>query len=418
MKGKILKFLGIFLIFNILMGSSAATLNVIVVTDPSGKDPNGFAGGSMSFAQNMFQSTFILSKENHFTILSGGEGEAIPRLMAIVDAINILKNGGTAEEAASAASNYPGIRIMCGGVGKGAAVGGSFDAYVVIVEDDGTIKVTPYSGGLAVLPPGKKGGIIHLRNTHGNPKYGTAAAVRKDVAIKIGKMIRDGYPATVIVSEVFKDVATNAGERYGGGAVNVASGVSTGDMFTPANLNETGYPMDQPYAKVCPHCGWSAGYPTAENYQVCPLDGTPLKTIYAYDALRDAITVTEGSISVSVYGSDEPGVIQTTQEIVKVTVREKGYSEEAIAKAINDAIDNGLIIGVNYVEPKDINVKPGSKAVGVYYTPLPDHRTSPPMELPLGSGFFEILGNIQTALGCVLLILLLFRSTLITSFRR
>ncbi|HIH62391.1 MAG TPA: hypothetical protein HA298_06925 [Methanobacteriales archaeon] len=418
MKGKIIKFLGIFIIFNILMGTSAATLNVIVVTDPSGQDPNGFAGGSMSFAQNMFQSTFILSKEHHFTILSGGEGEAIPRLMAIVDAINILKNGGTAKEAASAASGYPGIRIMCGGPDKGAAVGGSFDAYVVIVEDDGTITVTPYSGGLAVLPPGKKGAIIHLRNTHGNPKYGTASAVRKEVAIKIGKMIRDGYPATVIVSEVFKDVAENAGEKYGGGAVNVASGVSTGDMFTPANLNETGYPMDQPYAKVCPHCGWSAGYPTAENYKVCPLDGTPLKTIYAYDALRDAITVTEGTVSVSVYGSDEAGVIQTTQEIVKATVKEKGYSEEAIAKEINDAIDNGLIIGVNYVEPKDINVKPGSKAVGVYYTPLPDHRTAPPMDLPISSSFFEILGDIQTALGCVLLILLLFRSTLISSFMR
>ena len=198
----------------------------------------------------------------------------------------------------------------------------------------------------------------------------------------------------------------------------MASGVSTGDMFTPASLNETGYPMDQPYSKVCPHCGWSAGYPTAENYKVCPLDGTPLKTIYAYDALRDAITVTEGTVSVSVYGSDEAGVIQTTQEIVKATVKEKGYSEEAIAKEINDAIDNGLIIGGNYVEPKDINVKPGSKAVGVYYTPLPDQRTAPPMDLPISSSFFEILGDIQTALGCVLLILLLFRSTLISSFMR
>jgi len=414
----LIKFLTIFLLFNILIGGAAATLNVIVVTDPSGEDPNGFAGGSMSFAPNMFQSTFILSKEHRFTILSGGEGEAIPRLMAIVDAINILKNGGTAAEAASAASGYSGIRIMCGGVGKGAAVGGSFDAYLVTVDDNGIITVTPQSGGLAVLPPGKKGAIIHLRNTPGNPMYGTAANVRREEAIKIGKMIRDGYPATVIVAEVFKDVSINAGEKHGGGAVNVASGVSTGDMFTPANLNETGYPMDQPYAKVCPHCGWSVGYPTAENYQVCPMDGTPLKTIYAYDALRDAITVTKGTVSVSVYGSDEAGVIQTTQEIVKATVQEDGYSEEAIAKAINDAIDHGLIIGVNYVEPKDINVKPSSRAVGVYYTPLPDDRTAPPMNLPLSSGFFEVLGDIQTALGCVLLILLLFRSTLISSFRR
>ncbi len=414
----LIRLLGIFFIFNILIGTSAATLNVIIITDPSGNDPNGVAGGSMSFAANMFQSTFILSKEHRFAVLSGGEGEAVIRLMAIVDAINVLENGGSASEAASVASGYSGIRLMCGGPNIGAAVGGSFDAYVVTVDDNGVITVTPHSGGLAVLPPGKKGAIIHLRNTEGNPMYGTAAAVRKETAMNIGRMIRDGYPATVIMGKVLEEVAKDAGERYGGGAVNIASGISTSDMFTPSQLNETGYPMDEPYSKECPKCGWTIGYPSAENYQVCPFDGSPLKTIYAYDAAKNAITVSNASISISVYGTEEVGVVQTTKEIVEAEIKKNGYNQEAIAKAINKAINNGFIVGVNYIEPKDINVKPSSKAVGVYYTPLANGRTAPPMELPLGSGIFEILGNIQTALGCVLVILVLFRSTLISSFRR
>src|SRR5690606_36479182 len=154
---KFSKLLLLLIIFNLLIGPVSATMNVIVITDPTGADPNGAAAGSMSFAQNMFQSTFLMSKEKRFAVLSGGEGASTPRLMAIMDVINRLENGATAAEAASAANSYPGIRVMCGGPGIGAAVGGSFDAYVVIVEDDGTITVTPYSGGLAVLPPGKKG---------------------------------------------------------------------------------------------------------------------------------------------------------------------------------------------------------------------------------------------------------------------
>jgi len=189
-------------------------------------------------------------------------------------------------------------------------------------------------------------------------------------------------------------------------------------MFTPENLNETGYPMDEPYVKVCDECGWSVGYPAAENYQVCPVDGSKLKVIYAYEALKNAITVTNGSVSVSVYGTDEAGVVQTTQEIVRASVRKNGYSSEAIARSINRAIKNGFLVGVNYVEPKDINVKPSSRAVGVYYTPLPGERTSPPMELPVSSSLLEALGNIQTALGFIMVLLVLFRSSLISSFRR
>ena len=88
--------------------------------------------------------------------------------------MELLENGATAAEAASAANSFSGIRIMTGGPTIGAAVGGSFDVYVVTVDNNGTITVTPASGGLAVLPPGQKGAIIHLRNTHGNPQYGTA----------------------------------------------------------------------------------------------------------------------------------------------------------------------------------------------------------------------------------------------------
>ena len=48
-------------------------MNVVVITDPTGQDPNGVAAGSQSWAENMFQSTFILSKTKHFCVLSGGK---------------------------------------------------------------------------------------------------------------------------------------------------------------------------------------------------------------------------------------------------------------------------------------------------------------------------------------------------------
>ena len=62
------------LIFLILMlfsviASVSATCNVLVITDPTGEDPNGAAAGSMSFAQNMFQSSFILSKNDNYAVL-------------------------------------------------------------------------------------------------------------------------------------------------------------------------------------------------------------------------------------------------------------------------------------------------------------------------------------------------------------
>ena len=401
-----------------MMSTVSATMNVIVITDPSGVDPNGASAGSMSFAQNMFQSTFLMSKEKQFVVLSGGEGASTPRLKAIVDTIARLENGATASEAAAAAGSYQGIRVMAGGPTIGAAVGGSFDAYVITVDADDVIKVTPYKGGLAVLQPGQRGAIIHLRNTHGNPQYGTATAVRRETAINIGKMIRDGYSATTIVGKVFEEVSKDAGEKYGGGAVNLNSGLTTGDMFTPEQLNETGYPMNEPYTKICPNDGWSIGYPSAESYDRCPIDGTPLKIVYAYEALASAITVTQTSVIVSVYGSDETGILETTREIVKASVRKNGYNANTLSAAINRAVDNGILVGVNRVEPKDINVKPTSKAVGVYFTPLPNGRTSPPWNLPVGSGILDILGNMQTAIGFVLVLLVLFRSTLITSFRK
>lgn len=406
------------LICLLLITPAAATCNIIVITDPTGKDPNGAAAGSMSFQQNMFQSTFLMSKEKHFAVLSGGEGETIPRLQAIVATTQALNSGATPAQAATLANSYSGIRIMVGTPTQGAAVGGYFRVYVVIVENDGTITVTPYSGGLAVIPAGKKGAIIHLLNTPGNPQYGTAEAVRQQTAVNIGKNIRDGYSATYILGKAFEEVSNDAGEKYGGGGTNLVSGITTGDMFTPEKLNTTGYPMNTPYSKVCPTDGWSVGFPGADSYQVCPIDGTQLKTIYAYEALISALTVTGQYVQVSVYGTDEMGIKQTTQEIVTASIKKNGYSNLEIANSINRAIDNGLLVGVNYVEPKDVNVKESSRAVGIYFKPLPDHRSAPPWNLPVSASILDLIGNMQTAIGLILVLLVLFRSRLFKSFNK
>ena len=59
------------IIFLMTMSSVAATCNIIIITDPTGTDPNGAAAGSMSFADNMFQSTFLMSKSNHCSTVRG-----------------------------------------------------------------------------------------------------------------------------------------------------------------------------------------------------------------------------------------------------------------------------------------------------------------------------------------------------------
>ena len=400
------------------MSSVAATCNILIITDPSGKDPNGAAAGSMSFAENMFQSTFLMSKNNHFAVLSGGTGSSDTRLDSIIDAIASLNNNVSAAAAASIASQYEGARLLVGGPNIGAAIGGSFDAYVITVDDaSNEIKVTPYSSGIATLEPGQKGAIIHLRNTNGNPMYGTADGVRKEVAMNIGKMIRDGYPATTILSEALGEVANDSGEKYGGGGVNLISGISTGDMFTPKDMNQTGYAMNEEYSKACQHCDWAMGYPAAEAYSKCPVCGGDLKTIYAYEALGNALTVSSDAVSVSVYGTDKPGVAATTKEIVEASVARNGYDASAIAGSINRAINNGLLMGVDHVEPKDLNVKQSSKAVGVYYNALPGDRSSPSWDLPIDGNILNILGSIQTVIGIILILLVLFRSRLLKSFQ-
>jgi hypothetical protein len=400
------------------MSSVAATCNIIIITDPTGQDPNGAAAGSMSFAQNMFQSTFLMSKNNHFAVLSGGTGSSDTRLDSVIEAVANLNNNVSAASAASIASQYNGARLVAGGPSIGAAVGGSFDAYVITVDDaSNDIKVTPYSSGVATLQPGQKGAIIHLRNTNGNPLYGTADSVRKETAMNIGKMIRDGYPATTILSEAMGEVANDSGEKYGGGGVNLVSGISTGDMFTPKDMNESGYPMDEEYSKVCEDCGWSVGYPASEGYDKCPVCEGDLRTVYAYEALGNALTVSPNAVSVSVYGSDKSGLASTTKEIVEASVAKYGYDASAIAGSINKGINNGLLMGVDHVEPKDINVKQGSKAVGVYYNALPGDRSSPAWDLPIDGNILNILGSIQTAVGIILILLVVFRSRLLKSFQ-
>ena len=407
-----------FVILLMTMSSVAATCNIIVITDPTGEDPNGAAAGSMSFAQNMFQSTFLMSKNNNFAVLSGGTGSSDARLDSIVEAVANLENNVSAASVASIASQYKGARLVVGGPYMGAAIGGSFDAYVITVDDaSNQIKVTPYSSGVATLQPGQKGAIIHLRNTEGNPMYGTAGTVRKETAMNIGKMIRDGYPATTILSEAMGEVARDSGEKYGGGGVNLISGMSTGDMFTPRDMNMTGSPMDEEYSKVCDDCGWGLGFPSAEVYDKCPVCGGTLRTVYAYEALGNALTVSPNAVSVSVYGSDRSGLASTTKEIVEASVAKYGYDASAIAGSINRGINNGLLIGVDHVEPKDINVKQGSKAVGVYYNALPGDRSSPSWDLPIDGNILNVLGSIQTAVGIILILLVVFRSRLLKSFQ-
>ena len=408
-----------FIIFMMCISSVSATCNIMVITDPTGEDPNGAAAGSMSFAENMFQSTFLMSKEHHFAVLSGGSGGSDSRLDSIVDAVASLENNASAASAASIASKYSGARLIVGGPEIGISIGGSFDAYVVTVDDNGSITVTPSSStsGLATLEPGQKGAIIHLRNSEGNPLYGTADAVRKETAVNIGKMIRDGYPATTIVFEAMGEVANDAGEKYGGGAVNLVSGLSTGNMFTPSELNEIGYPMNEVYSKSCSNCGWGVGYPSCENYEVCPVCNSELTTIYAYEALGNAISVTSDSVSVSVYGSEKQGLSATTKQIVEASVYKYGYDASSIATSINKGINNGLLVGVDHVEPKDINVKEDSKAVGVYYTALNGDKSSPSWDLPVDASLLNILGSIQTAIGVILILLVVFRSRLLKSFQ-
>lgn len=418
-RAKAMKILVLLATISIVMNSAAATLNVIIISDPTGQDPNGAAAGSMSYDTNMFQSTFLFSPENDFSVLSGGsEDNETSRLGAIVETVKRLKANQTPANAVSAANAYNGIRIVAGGPTIGAAVGGDFDAYVVTVAGDGTITVTPYSSGVAVLPAGTKGAIIHLRRTPGNPIGGNVTAVRMATAVMIGEQIRDGYSATDIMGNVFKKVSIESGEKYGGGAVNLVSGISTGDAFTPMNVSQVGYPMDQPYSKYDPVCGWSVGYPAADSYTTCPIDGNPLKTIYAYDALKNRITVSPSNATVFVYGTDMPGISTTTSDIVVSSVSKNGFNANTIAASINDAIDRGLLVGVNHVEPKDINIKANTKQVGVYYTPLTGGRTAPTWNLPISSSLLDIIGNMQTAIGLILVVLVLFRSTLISSFMK
>ena len=79
------------------MNSVSATCNIIVITDPTGEDPNGAAAGSMSFAENMFQSTFLMSKEGQYVVLSGGTGSSDTRLDSIIEALASLQNNASVD---------------------------------------------------------------------------------------------------------------------------------------------------------------------------------------------------------------------------------------------------------------------------------------------------------------------------------
>lgn len=409
-----------------MMNASAATLNVIIISDPTGQDPNGAAAGSMSYDDNMFQSTFLFSPSDKFAVLSGGnditsggtQNDTL-RLNMVVNAINLLKSNATAQSAAALALSgaYSGQRLVVGGPNTGAAIAGTSGNWLIEVSNDSTITVTPLAAGQeGVLPPGTKGAVLHLLHTPGNPMPDNTTAVGLAASEMIGEEIRDGYPSTQIMGDVFKMVASQSGEKYGGGAINLDSSISTADMFTPTEINQKGFPMDQPYSKVDPTSGWSIGYPQAESYSTSPINGQPLETVYAYDALKNAITVEPSNATVYTYGTDAPGISETTDEVVTYSVSKHGFDATAIAGDINSAINSGLLVGVNYVEPKDINVKADTKEVGVYYVPVPNHKTAPTWNLPISSSVLEVLGDLQTAIGFVLVVLVIFRRSLITNF--
>ncbi len=68
-----------------------------------------------------------------------------------------------------------------------------------------------------------------------------------------------------------------------------------------------------------------------------------------------------------IYGTDNAGVSGTTKEIVQYSVKQKGYNAATIASDINKAIDNSYLLGVNYIEPKDINIVESTRSVGIYF---------------------------------------------------
>ncbi|MGO9388113.1 MAG: hypothetical protein ACLPWD_08725 [Methanobacterium sp.] len=420
------RILMLFITTLVMMNAAAATCNVIIITDPTGQSPNGAAAGSMSFDNNMFESTFINSPEDKFAILSGGADTSgtsnvvndTPRLQMIVQCINVLKGGANAETAASVANSFSGQRLVVGGPTIGAAIAGTSGNYVIEVANDGTITITPYNGGIGVLPPGTKGAVLHLLHTPGNPQPDNTSAVGLAAAEMIGEQIRDGYPATEILANTFKIVAIQSGEKYGGGAVNLDSGISTEDTFTPSLLNQTGFPMDQPYAKIDNISGWSVGYPDADSYTTSPIDNNPLTVEYATTVLQNYITVGSNSATVSAYGTDDPGIIDTTQSVVESSVSEHGFDATQIASDINKAISSDLLVGVQPVEPDDIHIETYTKQVGVYFTPLANGRTAPVWNLPISSSLLESIGNLQTAIGLIMVVLVIFRSTLISSFSR
>ena len=49
--------------------------------------------------------------------------------------------------------------------------------------------------------------------------------------------------------------------------------------------------------------------------------------------------MTSNTTAVSVYGTDAPGITETTQEIVQASTKKNGYSATSIAADINKAIE-------------------------------------------------------------------------------
>jgi len=398
------------------------TCNIIVITDPTGKDPNGAAAGSMSFAPNMFESTFLVSKKLHVAVLAGGLGKGTARLKVILNTIRFLELGAPITVAiAGGLMEGPTNRILVGGPGKGMAVGGSYDVSVVLVKGN-KIVIREYHSAqgfnIVKVPPNVKGAIIHLRNTPGNPKFGTATHVRVAAAIMVGQMIRDGYPATDIVAKAMGFIAKESGEKYGGGMVNITAGLTTGDTFTPAKLGQKGFPMDAPYRKVCPRCGWSAPYWMAKNINRCPRCGAPLKTEYAWQVARDMITVSKTHPVVHVYGIKSPYDKTAIVEAAQVLAEHHKLNRENLASVIDSEISSNTLLDYDYIYPSDIKINKKANIVTVYMKPLPEGYRKPPLKIPIPNYYLHVLGLICSALGIGLIVMGICRELLLRRLRK
>lgn len=115
--------IALFLIIVMLFSTTAsATMNVAVITDPTGKDPNGCAA-EVNHLQLICSSQHLYSHKNIKWHYYQGEGSSNVRVAAIISALTQLQNNGTPEQVVNVANGFDGIRLMAVNPTQGIAVG-------------------------------------------------------------------------------------------------------------------------------------------------------------------------------------------------------------------------------------------------------------------------------------------------------